>query len=208
MIQIEMIVAGVYAMNCYIVHCDETNEGFVIDPGGSEDKIINYIVEKGINLKGILMTHAHGDHHMGLAGLKAVYPVPVYLHASDRYMAEDAAINLSNTMYGPDSVFTPEINLQDGMKIPFGNGFIRTIHTPGHTKGGVCYLIDKYLFTGDTLFESSVGRTDLDGGNDVQLIKSIKNQLLKLSDDLIVLPGHGGASTIGRERVRNPYLVR
>lgn len=208
MIQIERIVAGVYAMNCYIVYCDETNEGFVVDPGGSEEKIINFIVEKNINLKGILMTHAHGDHHMGLAGLKAVYPVPVYLHASDAYMAADASINLSSTMYGPDSEFTPDVALQDGMKIPFGNGFIRAIHTPGHTKGGVCYLIDQYLLTGDTLFDGSIGRTDLDGGNHDQLIKAIKTQLLKLSDDLIVLPGHGGASTIGKERARNPYLVR
>lgn len=208
MIQVERIVAGVYAMNCYIVHCDETNEGFVVDPGGSEEKVVDYIIEKQIQLKGILMTHAHGDHHLGLANLKAVYPVPVYLHASDVYMAEDAAINLSATMYGPDSVFTPEIKLQDGMKIPFGNGFIRAIHTPGHTKGGMCFLTGNYLFSGDTLFESSIGRTDLDGGNHDQLIKAIKNQLMKLADDIIVLPGHGGASTIGRERVRNPYLVR
>lgn len=208
MIQIERIVAGVYAMNCYILYNDETNEGFVIDPGGSEDKIINFIVDKGIDLKGILITHGHGDHHMGLAGLKAVYPVPVYLHASDVYMAQNAEINLSSTMYGPDSVFTPEVSLQDGMKIPFGESFIRVLHTPGHTKGGVCFLYDRFVITGDTLFESSIGRTDLDGGNHDQLIKAIKNQLLKLDDELIVLPGHGGASTIGRERARNPYLVR
>lgn len=208
MIQIERIVAGVYAMNCYIMYNDETNEGFVVDPGGSEDKIINFIVEKGITLKGILITHGHGDHHMGLTGLKAVYPVPVYMHASDVYMAQDASINLSSTMYGPDSVFTPEVTLQDGMKIPFGEGFIRVLHTPGHTKGGVCFLFDKFVITGDTLFESSIGRTDLDGGNHEQLLKSIRNQLLKLEDELIVLPGHGGASTIGRERARNPYLVR
>ncbi len=208
MIQIERIVAGVYAMNCYILYNDETNEGFVVDPGGSEDKIINFIVDKGIELKGILITHGHGDHHMGLSGLKAVYPVPVYMHASDVYMAQNAEINLSSTMYGPDSVFTPDVTLQDGMKIPFGESFIRVLHTPGHTKGGVCFLYDRFVITGDTLFESSIGRTDLDGGNHDQLIKAIKNQLLKLDDELIVLPGHGGASTIGRERARNPYLVR
>lgn len=208
MIQIERIVAGVYAMNCYIVYNDETHEGFVVDPGGSEDKIINFLVEKSIDLKGILITHGHGDHHMGLTGLKAVYPVPVYMHASDIYMSKDANINLSVTMYGPDSEFTPEVALQDGMKIPFGEGFIRVLHTPGHTKGGVCFLFDTFVITGDTLFESSIGRTDLDGGNHEQLIKSIKNQLLKLEDDCVVLPGHGGASTIGRERARNPYLVR
>jgi glyoxylase-like metal-dependent hydrolase (beta-lactamase superfamily II) len=207
MIQIERIIAGVYAVNCYVVYDDETNEGYVIDPSGSEDKIINFLVDKKIDLKGILLTHAHGDHHMGLAGLKAVYPVPVYLHASDVYMAKDAAINLSNTMYGPDSEFTPEVQLQDGMKLQLGNTIIRTIHTPGHTKGGVCYLVENYLFSGDTLFESSIVRTDLDGGNHDQLIKAIKTQLLKLADDVIVLPGHGGSSTIGRERARNPYLV-
>lgn len=207
MIIIERIPAGVYAVNCFIIHCDETKEGYVIDPGGSEDKIINYIVEQQINLKGILLTHAHGDHHMGLAGLKAVYPVPVYLHASDVYMAKDAAINLSNTMYGPDSEFTPDVQLQDGMKIQMGNYSIRALHTPGHTKGGVCYLLENYLFSGDTLFEMSIGRTDLDGGNHEQLIRAIKTQLLKLDDETVVLPGHGGSSTIGRERSRNPYLV-
>lgn len=207
MIQIERFVAGLYAVNCFIIYDDESKDAFIIDPSGAVEKIAHFIGKENLNLKGILLTHAHGDHHLGLAHLKELYNAPVYLHASDVYMAKDANINLSVEM-GKISEFTPDIQLQDGMKIQIGESVIKVLHTPGHTKGGVCYYLAPYLFAGDTLFAGSVGRTDLDGGNMEQLIRAIKNQLLKLPEDTIVFAGHGEASTIGREKARNPYLVR
>lgn len=207
MIQIERFVAGIYAVNCFVLYDGESKEAFVIDPSGSSENIAHFIGREGLTLKGILMTHAHGDHHLGLGRLKELYDAPVYLHASDVYMAKDARINLSIEM-GQISEFVPEIQLQDGMKIQLGEQVIKVIHTPGHTKGGVCYYLAPYLFAGDTLFAGSIGRTDLDGGNHDQLIKVIKNQLLKLPEDTIVFAGHGGDTTIGREKSRNPYLVR
>ncbi len=206
MIQYKTLVAGSLQVNCYILFDDESREAFVIDPSGGADQIFYFLQDEKLTLKGILMTHGHGDHHEGLSALKALVDAPVYLHASDVYMAEDATINLSNQLYGPDSEFTPDVKLQDGMKLTLGQFVIRVIHTPGHTKGGVCYLTEGILFTGDTLFNGSVGRADLDGGDFEQLIKSIKNQLMKLADEVVVCPGHGPESSIGRERVRNPFL--
>lgn len=206
MIQYRTVVAGSLQVNCYILFDDESKEAFVIDPSGSADKVFYFLQDEKLTLKGILMTHGHGDHHEGLAALKALCDVPVYLHASDVYMAEDASINLSTQLYGPDSEFTPDVKLQDGMKLALGNFLVKVIHTPGHTKGGVCYLTEGVLFTGDTLFAGSVGRADLDGGDFDQLVRSIKNQLLKLADEVVVCPGHGPETSIGRERARNPYL--
>lgn len=207
MIQVERFVAGLYAVNCFVLYDDESKDAYIIDPSGSVEKIVHFIGREALNLKGILITHAHGDHHLGLLDLKKIYDVPVYLHASDVYMAKDANINLSIEM-GKISEFTPEVQLQDGMKLPLGEHTIRVIHTPGHSKGGVCFFIGSYLFAGDTLFAGSIGRTDLDGGNYEQLIRAIKTQLLKLPDETIVFSGHGSDTSIGRERVRNPYLVR
>lgn len=206
MISYKTFVLNGLQVNCFLVFDDVSKECYVIDPAWPSDQLRFYIEDNGYSLKGILMTHAHGDHHMGLKSLKEAFDVPVYLHASDVGMAQDAKRNHSTDIFGVSSEFTPEVTLQDGMKLPLGAEQIRVLHTPGHSKGSVGFYVGGLLFSGDTLFQGSIGRTDLEGGDYEQIIKSIKNQYLKLPEDTVVLPGHGGDSTIGREKLRNPYL--
>lgn len=199
---IKRIPAGVYAANCYIVMDEETKEALIMDPGGDEEDIISIIEELDAKVKYILLTHGHADHTGGVSLLKKKYEVPVYINKRDEDLMLDGAF-----MFGTfGSGVRADKNLSDGDKIELGNKEIKCIETPGHTPGGVCYLVDKYLFTGDTLFTGSIGRTDLPGGDFNTIISSIKGKLLILNDETIVLPGHGPQSTILREKQKNPFL--
>lgn len=203
--EIIRIVAGIYGVNCYIVY-DNTKEGIVVDPGGDADEILKIIEEKKINIKYILLTHGHGDHIGGLISLKNALKVPVMIHEEDRQMLKDGSKNLSPTMAMGTVEVEPDRLLKDGDKIKIGNQEILIIHTPGHTKGGISLKIQDNIITGDTLFTGSIGRTDLLGGDYKQIIKSIKEKLLIYPDETKIYPGHGPASTIGKERVTNPFL--
>lgn len=203
--EIIRIVAGIYGVNCYIVY-DNTKEGIVVDPGGDVDEILKIIEENKINIKYILLTHGHGDHIGGLISLKNALKVPVMIHEEDRQMLKDGSKNLSPTMAMGTVEVEPDRLLKDGDKIKIGNQEILVIHTPGHTKGGISLKIQDNIITGDTLFTGSIGRTDLLGGDYKQIIKSIKEKLLIYPDETKIYPGHGPASTIGKERVTNPFL--
>ena len=203
---IERIPAGVYAANCYVVSSEETRKGVIVDPGGSVDKISRYLEENEIEPVMILLTHAHGDHIMGVPELKQFYPVKVGIHKGDLEMLANASINLSSQMTGPTVGIEPDFTFEDGDVLTAGDLKVEVIHTPGHSLGGVCFVIENYVITGDTLFAGSIGRTDLTGGDYDTLIDSIAQKLLTRSDDLIVLPGHGPGSTIGKERFGNPFL--
>lgn len=201
------IPAGIYAANCYIVYSENTKDGIVVDPGGDADHILETIEKNKLNINHIILTHGHGDHIGGVTELKNALNVSVMIHEEDAEMLRNGEINLSTTMAMGSVEIEPDKLLKDGDIIKFGDLEAEVIHTPGHTKGGICLKIENILITGDTLFAGSIGRTDLSGGNYETIISSIKEKLMVLSDNIEVFPGHGGPSTIGRERVRNPFLV-
>ncbi len=200
------IPTGMYAANCYIIYSEITGDGIVVDPGGDIEIILGKIEENNLSIKYIVLTHGHGDHLGGAKKLKEKLNVPVLVHEEDEELVKDANKNLSIIMdFGPVD-FNPDILLKDGDAIEFGDLKAKVIHTPGHTRGGICLKINNHLFTGDTLFKGSIGRTDLLGGDYDNIINSIKEKILVLDDDIIVMPGHGESSTILEEKIYNPYL--
>ena len=196
---IKTIPAGVYEANCYLLVDEDTKECGIIDPGGDAKKIENIIKSLNANPKYILLTHGHFDHVGGVIELINIFNIPYYISEIDeKYMEKD------NSVFGT----LPKASgyLKDGDTIKLGENIIKVIATPGHTKGGLCFLFADKLFTGDTLFQGSVGRSDFIGGDGMELVKSIKTKLLPLGDEIEVYPGHGDASTIGYEKRRNPFL--
>ncbi len=200
------IPAGIYGANCYLIYSDSTKDGIIVDPGGDADGIIKYIERENLNIEKIILTHGHADHIGGVIELKEALNAKVMIHKDDVELLKDGSKNLSTTMAMGSIEIEPDIVLNDGDLIKFGELQAKVIHTPGHTKGGICLEIGDKLITGDSLFAGSVGRTDLLGGNHNALIKSIKEKLLIYPDEVEVLPGHGGSSTIGIEKKANPFL--
>lgn len=200
------IPAGVYAANCYIIYSEISREGIVVDPGGDVEIILGKIDENKLSIKYIVLTHGHGDHIGGVIELNKSLNVPVLVHEADKELMEDANKNMSVIMsFGPLE-FSPDSLLKDGDVIEFGKLEAEVIHTPGHTQGCICLKIQDHLFTGDTLFKGSIGRTDLYGGDYDTIIHSLRGKILPLDDNVIVLPGHGESSTIREEKKYNPYL--
>lgn len=201
------MATGIYGANCYIVYSRNTKDGIIVDPGGDADSILQRVKEQDINIKYIVLTHGHGDHIGGVSELKKELDIPLLIHEDDEEMIKDPEKNLSSIMaMGPISLRADKL-LTNGDMIEFGDIKAEVIHTPGHTKGGICLKIGRYLITGDTLFQKSIGRTDLAGGNYDVIIESIKEKILTLDNNLIVLPGHGESSTILEEKVSNPFLI-
>ena len=191
--------------NCYVVS-DDTGEGVVIDPGGMAKEILAYIREAKLSIKAVLDTHGHCDHIGANDAIRDATEAPLYIHKEDGAMISDIRLNLSAFM-GFKVISRPaEHLLSEGDKISFGNSELEVIHTPGHTKGGVCFVGDGVAFTGDTLFAGSIGRSDFPGGSEVELIGNIKKKLLALPDETKVYSGHGPSSEIGWERKCNPHL--
>ena len=198
--KLKRIPAGVYAANCYILMDEETRETVIIDPGGDAEDLKRAVEELKCIVKYILLTHGHADHTGAVSELSKYYSVPFGISEKDEKMA------LNNEfMYG-GFYKKADFNLSQGDIFKIGNKEIKCIATPGHTPGGMCFLIDNMLFTGDTLFSSSIGRTDLAGGDFEALMENIKTKLMALPEETIVLPGHGAESTIKREKMHNPYL--
>jgi len=209
MAEILKIVVGPLEVNCYIVFDKNTKEGVVIDPGGDAEEIKAALKDNGVITKYIIDTHGHFDHVGANGLLKDALGCPVAIHQEDEPLLEyahDQAI-----MYGLKTPRQPkpDMLLKDGEDISFGRLKMRVIHTPGHTRGGICLYMraQKVIFTGDTLFAGSVGRTDFEGGSTKALMDSIKRKLLTLGDDVSVFPGHGPDSTIGEEKEVNPFIA-
>lgn len=204
---IKIIPAGPLDVNCYVLKDEDTSKGVIIDPGGDGNKILSYIKEKNIDVQLIVNTHGHWDHIGAVDELRNALNVPVAIHKLDANMLTNPRSNLSSFL-GPDgSTRSAERILADGDKISFGNSTLKVIHTPGHTPGGIClYDGADVLFSGDTLFYFSVGRTDFPGGSSQELIKSITERLAEVSDTAKVYPGHGPATVMGNERRGNPFL--
>lgn len=198
--------AGIYGANCYIVFSKSTRKGIVIDPGGDADEIIDDLVKNNIDVEYIVLTHGHGDHIGGVKELKEKLKAPVVIHNEDADMLQDASLNLSNTMSMGEIKITPDKTVEDGDTLVFGALKAMIVHTPGHTKGGMCLLIEGNLFCGDTIFKGSVGRSDLYGGNHEILINSIKEKILTFPDNIKLFPGHGQPTTVGEQRATNPFL--
>ena len=197
---------GVFKVNNYILFDEETKDAVLIDAGGNFVETKAAIDELGANLKYLLNTHSHMDHIAGDEEIQRNYGIPIYMHKDDEVLLK--AFKESLRMFDmPDYELPKSVTfINDGQVFQLGNKEIKTIHTPGHTKGGVSYLIDDMLFSGDTLFFESIGRTDLYGGNYNQLISSVKDKLFVLPDNTKVYPGHGIESTIGHEKENNAYV--
>lgn len=197
---------GPMGANCYLLGCPETQEGVIIDPGGEAEKIKSRVEEMGLKVVYIVLTHGHIDHIMAVDEVRRATGARVAIHADDASMLVDPSLNLSAFM-GRRLSFTPaDVLLRDGDVLPFGKQKLEVIHTPGHTPGGICLYTPGYLFTGDTLFAGSIGRTDFPGGDFDTLINSIRNRLFTLPEDTSVYPGHMNYTTIGYERDHNPFL--
>lgn len=198
--------------NGFVVGCEETREAVIIDPGDEVDALLAAASQHGLSVKAILLTHAHLDHVTGVAKAKAALSVPVWLHKDDNFLYE--AVVQQGQMFGLRVEAQPPVdNFYDGEgPFRFGRYNVRVLHTPGHCPGGVCLAVTRdggdkaTLFVGDTLFAGSIGRTDLPGGNMDTLLRSIREVLFKFPDDTVVWSGHGGPTTIGREKSSNPFL--
>ncbi|MFH1622101.1 MAG: MBL fold metallo-hydrolase [Candidatus Omnitrophota bacterium] len=191
---IKRLVVGPLQTNCYIV--SEGKDAFIIDPGDDSDAIKKFINDNKLKVHFIINTHSHIDH------IKAACELgyPIYMHELDAPAMEDSERNYSSFMLGGFSACKVTRRLHDGDKIKFSNYDFEVIHAPGHSAGGICLKMDNVVFTGDTLFRDGIGRTDLPDGSYEDILSSIKNKLLCLDDSMRIYPGHGEASTIGRER--------
>jgi len=202
--------AGPLQCNCSVLGDSVTKEGVLVDPGGSPDVIIQKLKNLGVKIKYILITHAHFDHFLAADIIKKHTGAKVVLHKEDLPLW--SMLDLQCSMFGATSlgpVSEPEWLLDSDIDIKVTDTLnAKVLHTPGHSPGSTCYLFDSVnvLFSGDTLFKGSVGRTDLWGGDKGQLIKSIKTKLYPLRDNVIVISGHGSNSTIGQEKQTNPFL--
>ncbi|MEA5091349.1 Hydroxyacylglutathione hydrolase GloC [bioreactor metagenome] len=204
--KILVMEVGMIGTNCYIAVNEETNAGVVVDPGGDSDKILNVIKKHDIKIEAIFITHGHSDHIMGLDEVRKATGAKVYISKADEPMLKDADRNLS-MFIGQNKTFAgADENFTDGQELVVAGIKFKILATPGHTPGGVCILADNVVFCGDTVFAESIGRTDLPGGSYEDIIKSIKEKILPLADNVQLLPGHGPATTVGWERRRNPFL--
>lgn len=196
--EVKRIVTSEYQENCYVVW-DETKEGAIFDPGGSEDKIISFIEKNEIKVKAVLMTHGHFDHIGKAKNLSEKYNVPVTICEKEKIVVEDKWNHSCMPFEEPKNyLFVKESDV-----VSVGNMNFRVIETPGHTTGSVCYLCDNKLFSGDTLFLQTVGRWDFFTGSLDEIKNSVINKLFLLSEDTKVYPGHGFTTSIGEEKIHN-----
>ncbi|HUV04903.1 MAG TPA: MBL fold metallo-hydrolase [Armatimonadota bacterium] len=200
-------VVGPLDANCYLAADQASLEALIIDPGGDPDAIADAALSEGFTVRAIVDTHAHADHTAANDALRGYFGCPIMIHEFDAPCLTDPEANLSAWAGHANPAVSPADRLlKDGGEIAIGQLVFRVVHTPGHTPGGICLMVDGVLFSGDTLFAGGIGRTDLPGGSHDQLIESIRSRLFALPDDTVVYPGHGPETTIGHERETNPWL--
>lgn len=197
---------GPFQVNCYVL-TDDTDKTFAVIDAPGWDPLFDMMLGKGYTPVWIALTHGHIDHISGLKSIREKLDCPVYLHPDDRPMLKQVDSSPFKAMLGAETPPEPEHDLYEETRLIIGDTILRPIHTPGHTRGGVClYDGNEILFSGDTLFLESIGRTDLPGGSMHVLMNSIRNNLWPLPDQTRVLPGHGPETTIGHEKNVNPFV--
>jgi len=199
-----------FQQNCTVMWCEKTLKAVVVDPGGDVHKIVNLLDTEKLTLEKILLTHAHIDHAGGTAELASLKNVPIEgPHKDDQFWIE--GLDQQSAMFGFPKVhsFTPDRWLNDGDQVSFGEVVLDVLHCPGHTPGHVIFYNadEKLAQVGDVIFQGSIGRTDFPRGNHQDLIRSIKEKLFALGDDVRFIPGHGPMSTLGAERQHNPFVA-
>ncbi len=208
MLRLLYFVVGLLDTNTYLVYDEETRDAVVIDPGGEVNELINWIERLNLNLRAILATHGHFDHVWGVDDLKSHYNAPFYMHHLDVEIARTSMSWVKLWGVKPKEAPTPDHTIANDQVLRIGSIDIVAIHTPGHTPGSTCFYIPRLgaLFSGDTLFAGTVGRTDLPGGSSEDLMKSLAKIFRRLPLDTFVYPGHGPSTTLRRELRANIYV--
>jgi hydroxyacylglutathione hydrolase len=200
-------VVGPLQCNCYVVGDPETKQAIVIDPGDDADGIAQVLAERQLVVTAIVATHAHFDHIVAAQRLRELTGAPFHLHAEDKpllpWMQESGRLFLGVELPAPPEVDT---DVDEGDRIKAGDVELEVLHTPGHSPGSISLVSSEVVFSGDTLFAGSVGRTDLPGGDTQALVDAVKAKLFRLDDDMPVYPGHGPATTLGEEKQSNPFV--
>ena len=207
-LMVKGIVVGVFAENCWVIGSRRTREGIVIDPGDQAEDILHMAKEMGINVKLIANSHSHVDHILGVRDVQSATGAQFLMHPSEvegARMAGAMAERFTGKAAEPPP--DPDRLLADGDVVEVDGLKLQVLHTPGHTQGSLSFYTEGMLFSGDTLFQGSIGRTDLPGGNFEQEMASIVDKLMALPDDTVVLPGHMQETSIGRERQSNPFVL-
>lgn len=204
----EILPVGALQCNCSIFGDEQTGTAIVIDPGDDIADIQAILAKHSLTVSSIVITHAHIDHIGGAQKLKAATGAPVYMNQNDQTLYDHLDVQASWLGIPTPSKTDIDVHLRDGDTLKLGTADLHVLHTPGHTQGSICLLIpsEHKLVAGDTLFRESIGRTDLPGGDHRQLLRSIETKLLPLTEDTVVVPGHGKLTTIGHEKERNPFL--
>ena len=202
------MVIGLVRTNCYIVYTEDTKKAVIIDPAADSRRIMGELSALGVTPEAVLLTHGHFDHMLAADSLRNDYHIPVCVHKADAELLRHPNLNCSEQFLHMAYAISADEELEDGQNLRFLDGALTVISTPGHTEGSCCYYAksENILFSGDTLFQGSVGRTDLPTGRAAQLTNSIREKLFVLSEDTLVLSGHGDQTTIGEEKQYNPYV--
>lgn len=204
---LKTLAVGMYETNCYVVGSESTKQGMIVDPGAEPGNILNMVEKLRLSIAWIIITHTHFDHIGALKAVKDATGAKLAIHEAETEGAKQAIDQALGVMTGSvGKPAKPDRLLEDGDIIDIGDLQFTVLHTPGHSRGGISLVGQGVVFSGDTLFNSGVGRTDFPGCSHTQLMASIRNKLMALPDETVVFPGHGPETTIGAERRMNPFL--